>query len=54
MILEYEEISMFLLNIEVLNIMTPDFPHTSENKTKCALLLWQTLRNLIKKYRSPD
>jgi hypothetical protein len=29
---------MFLLNIEVFNIMTPDFPYTSENKTKCAIL----------------
>ena len=34
MILEYDEFCMFLLNIEVFNIMTPDFPYTSENKTK--------------------
>jgi hypothetical protein len=31
MILEYDEFCMFLLNIEVFNIMTPDFPYTSEN-----------------------
>jgi hypothetical protein len=46
MILEYDEICMFLLNIEVFNIMTQNWPEL--------LLLWQTLRNLIKKYRSPD
>jgi hypothetical protein len=34
MILEYDEFCMFLLNIEVFNIMTPDFPYTSENETK--------------------
>ena len=34
MILEYD-FCMFLLNIEVFNIMTPDFPYTSENETKC-------------------
>jgi hypothetical protein len=38
MILEYDEFCMFLLNIEVFNIMTPDFPYTSENKTKCPVL----------------
>jgi hypothetical protein len=38
MILEYEEICMFLLNIEIFNIMTPDFPYTSENKTKYTIL----------------
>ena len=38
MILEYDEFCMFLLNIEVFNIMTPDFPYTSENKTKCPIL----------------
>ena len=38
MILEYDEFCMFLLNIEVFNIMTPDFPYTSENKTKCTIL----------------
>jgi hypothetical protein len=37
MILEYE-FCMFLLNIEVFNIMTPDFPDTSENETKCTIL----------------
>ena len=31
MILEYDEFCMFLLNIEVLNIMAPDFPHPLEN-----------------------
>jgi hypothetical protein len=30
-LLEYDEFCMFLLNIEVFNIMTPDFPYTSEN-----------------------
>ena len=45
MILEYDEFCMFLLNIEVFNIMTPDFPlYTSENKTKCTIL-YQKLRN---------
>ena len=37
MILEYDEFCMFLLNIEGFNIMTPDFPYTSENKTKCTI-----------------
>jgi hypothetical protein len=46
MILEYDEFSMFLLNIEIFNIyMTPDFPYTSENKTKCTIL-YQKFRNL--------
>ena len=38
MIIEYDEFCMFLLNIEVFNIMTPDFPYTSENETKCTIL----------------
>jgi hypothetical protein len=38
MILEYDEFCMFLLNIEVFNIMTSDFPYTSENETKCTIL----------------
>ena len=38
MILEYDEFCMFLLNNKVFNIMTPDFPYTSENKTKCTIL----------------
>ena len=38
MILEYDEFCMFLLNIKVFNIMTPDFPYTCENKTKCTIL----------------
>jgi hypothetical protein len=38
MILEYDEFCMFLLNIEVFNIMSPDFPYTSENETKCTIL----------------
>jgi hypothetical protein len=36
MILEYDEFCMFLLNIEVFNVMTPDFPYTSENEAKCS------------------
>jgi hypothetical protein len=32
MILEYDEFCMFLLNIEIFNIMTPDFPYISENE----------------------
>ena len=44
MILEYDEFCMFLLNIEAFNIMTPDFPYTSENKTKCTIL-YQNFRN---------
>ena len=35
---------MFLLNIEVFNIMTPHFPYTSENETKCTIL-YQKFRN---------
>jgi hypothetical protein len=44
MILEYDEFCMFLLNIQVFNTMTPDFPYTSENKTKCTIL-YQKFRN---------
>ena len=36
---------MFLLNIEVCNIMTPDFPYTFENETKCTIL-YQKFRNI--------
>jgi hypothetical protein len=32
MILEYDEFCMFLLNIEVFNIMTPDFPYILKMK----------------------
>ena len=39
MILEYDEFCMFLLNIEVFNIMTPDFLYTSENETKCTIMI---------------
>ena len=46
MILEYEEICMFLLNIEVSNIMIPDFPYTSENKTKCTIYQLEAPRSL--------
>ena len=35
---------MFLLNIENFNIITPDFPYTSENETKCTIL-YQKFRN---------
>ena len=45
MILEYDEFCMFLLNIQVFNTMTPDFPYTSENKTKCTIL-YQKFRNV--------
>ena len=38
MILEYDEFCMVLLNIEVFDIMTPNFSYTSENKTKCTIL----------------
>ena len=38
MILECDEFCMFLLNIEVFNIMPPLFPYTSENETKCTIL----------------
>jgi hypothetical protein len=44
MILEYDEFCMFLLNIEVFIIMTPDFPYTSENETKCTIL-YKKFRN---------
>jgi hypothetical protein len=39
MILEYDEFCMFLLNIDVFNIMTPDFLYTSENETKCTIMI---------------
>jgi hypothetical protein len=35
MILEYDEFCMFLLNIEVFNIMTLDFPYTSDYLFPC-------------------
>jgi hypothetical protein len=59
MILEYDEFCMFLLNIEVFNIMTPDFPYTSENETKCTILyfcmLYFHLFNvLLKKVKNVD
>jgi hypothetical protein len=38
MILEYDEFCMVLLNIEVFDIMTPNFSYTSENKTKRTIL----------------
>ena len=44
MILEYDEFCMFLLNIKVFNIMTQDFPYTSENKKKCTIL-YKKIRN---------
>jgi hypothetical protein len=44
MILEYDEFCMFLLNIEVFNIMTPDFLYTFENETKCTIL-YKKFRN---------
>jgi hypothetical protein len=37
MILEYDEFCMSLLNIEVFNIMTPDFPYTIQ---KNLILKW--------------
>ena len=46
MILEYDEFCMFLLNIEVFNIMTPDFPYTSENETKCTIV-YQQFREIL-------
>jgi hypothetical protein len=45
MLLEYDEFCMFLLNIEVFNIMTPDFLYTSENETKCTIILYKKFRN---------
>jgi hypothetical protein len=45
MILAYDEFCLFLLNIEVFNIMTPDTSYTSENETKCTIL-YQKFRNL--------
>jgi hypothetical protein len=44
MILEYDEFCMFLLNIQVFHTINPDFPYTSENKTKCTIL-YQKFRN---------
>jgi hypothetical protein len=44
MISEYDEFWVFLLNIEVFNIMTPDTSYTSENETKCTIL-YQKFRN---------
>jgi hypothetical protein len=45
MILEYDEFCIFLLNIEIFNIMTPDFPYTSEKETKCTILYQNIFRN---------
>jgi hypothetical protein len=44
MIIKYDEFCMFLLNIQVFNIMTPDFPYTFENKTK-GTILYKKFRN---------
>ena len=52
MILEYDEFCMFLLNIEVFNIMTPDFPYTSENETKCTILYFHLFNVLLKKVKN--
>jgi hypothetical protein len=52
----HDEFCMFLLNIEVFNIMTPDFPYTSENETKCTILYFCMFyfhlytANIINKY----
>jgi hypothetical protein len=45
MILEYDEFCMFLLNIEVFNIMTPDFPYTSENISHYLYPCYISLKN---------
>ena len=57
MILEYDEFCMFLLNIEV--FMTPDFPYTSENETKCTILYFcmfyfHLFNVLLKKVKNVD
>ena len=49
----------FLLNIEVFNIMTPDFPYTSENETKCTILYFcmfyfHLFNVLLKKVKNVD
>jgi hypothetical protein len=59
MILEYDEFCMFLLNIEGFNIMTPDFPYTSENETKCTILYlcmfyFHLFNVLLKKVKNGD
>ena len=59
MILEYDEFCMFLLNIEVFNIMTPDFPYASENETKCTILYFcmfyfHLFNVLLKKVKNVD
>ena len=59
MILEYDEFCMFLLNIEVFNIMTPDCPYTSENETKCTILYFcmfyfHLFNVLLKKVKNVD
>ena len=59
MILEYDEFCMFLLNIEVFNIMTPDFPYTSENETKGTILYFcmfyfHLFNVLLKKVKNVD
>ena len=46
MILEYDEVCMFLFNIEVFHIMTQDLPYTSGNEAKCTIL-YQKFRNFI-------
>jgi hypothetical protein len=59
MILEYDEFCMFLLNMEVFNIMTPDFPYTSENEKKCTILYFcmfyfHLFNVLLKKWKNVD
>jgi hypothetical protein len=59
MILEYDEFCMFLLNIEVFNIMTSDFTCTSENETKCTILYFcmfyfHLCNILLKKVKNVD
>ena len=50
MILEYDEFCMFLLNIEVFNIMIPDFPYTSENETPYYNFFLEILNDSIFRY----
>ena len=50
---------MFLLNIEVFNIMTPDFPYTSENETRCiklyfCMFYFHLFNVLLKKVKNVD
>jgi hypothetical protein len=46
MILEYDEFCMFLLNIEVFNNMTPDFPFSRYKAFKSSTFIMHCMWNV--------